>query len=73
MRPPPTGRCIRLKAAVTEAVRADKSPDSFAMPALRAARATVRVALRQLVYTDGDRPVLAAWRQAFEHLEWTEE
>jgi hypothetical protein len=64
---------VRLKEAVTKAVRADTSPDSFATPASRAARATVRVALRQLVYTDGDRPVLAAWRQAFDRLESTEE
>jgi hypothetical protein len=64
---------VRLKAEVTEAVRADTTPDGFALPASRAARATVRVALRQLVHTDGDRPMLAAWRQAFDHLEPTEE
>ena len=60
---------VRLKEAVTEAVRADKAPDGFTLPETRAARATVRVALRQLVYTDGDRPMLAAWRQAFDRLE----
>jgi len=64
---------VRLKAAVTEAVRADKALDGFALPETRAARATVRVALRQLRYTDGDRPMLATWRQAFDRLEATAE
>jgi hypothetical protein len=64
---------VSLKAAVTEAVRADKVPDSFALPESRAARATVRVALRQLAHTDSDRPMLAAWRQAFDRLEATAE
>ena len=64
---------VRLKEAVTEAVRADKAPDGFASPESRAARATVRVALRQLAHTDGDHPMLAAWRQAFDRLEATEE
>jgi hypothetical protein len=27
------------------------------------------VALRQMVHTDGDRPMLAPWRQAFDRLE----
>ena len=62
---------VRLKEAVTAAVRADQAPDGFILPAARAARATVRVALRQLAHTEGDRPRLAAWRQAFDHLEAT--
>ena len=60
---------VRLKAAVTAAVRADEAPVGFTLPASRAARATVRVALRQLAHTDGASPVLAAWRQAFDRLE----
>jgi hypothetical protein len=64
---------VSLKEAVTEAVRADQAPDGFALPASRTARAAVRVALRQLTHTDGHRPVLAAWRQAFDRLEATEE
>jgi hypothetical protein len=60
---------VRLKEAVTEAVQTDKGPDGFVLPETRAARATVRVALRQLAYTDGDRPILRAWRQAFDRLE----
>ena len=64
---------VRLKEVVTEAVRADTAPDGFALPESRAARATVRVALRQLAHTDGDRPMLAAWRHAFDGLEATAE
>ena len=60
---------VGLKEAVTEAVRAGRGPDSFALPASRAGRVAVRVALRQLAHTDGDRPVLAAWRQAFDRIE----
>jgi len=63
----------RLKAAVTEAVQANATPDGFACPASRAARATVRVTLRQLAHTDGGRPMLAAWRQAFDRQEATAE
>jgi hypothetical protein len=51
---------LRLKAVVTEAVQTDKGPDGFVLPETRAIRATVRVALRQLAYTDGDRPILRA-------------
>lgn len=64
---------FRLKATVTEAVRADKAPDSFSPPASRAGRAAVRVALRQLMHTDGNRPGLLAWRQAFDRMEETAE
>ena len=64
---------VRLKAEVMQAVRAGQGPDSFALPASRAARATVRVALRQLTHTEGDSPALAAWRQAFDHVEATAE
>lgn len=60
---------FRLKEAVTEAVRADKTPESFTPPVSRAGRMTVRVALRQLVHTDGDLPVLSAWRRAFDRRE----
>jgi uncharacterized protein DUF6925 len=63
---------VRLKEAVTEAVRAAQAPDGFAVPVSRAERAAVRVALRQLTHID-DRPVLAAWRQAFDRPEATEE
>jgi len=64
---------VRLKEAVTEAVRADQAPDGFALPASRAERAAVRVALRQLAHTDGHHPMLVAWRQAFDRLEQAEE
>ena len=64
---------VRLKETVTEAVLADQAPNGFALPASRAERAAVRVALRQLAHTDGHRPMLAAWRQAFDRLEPTED
>src|SRR5438094_4788024 len=38
---------VRLKEAVTEAVRTDQAPDGFAQPASRPGRAAVRMALRQ--------------------------
>jgi hypothetical protein len=60
---------VRLKDAVTEAIRADKAPDGFTLPESHTARATVRVSLRQLAHTDDARPVLAAWLQAFDRLE----
>jgi hypothetical protein len=64
---------VRLKEAVTEAVRADQAPDGFSLPESRAGRAMVRVALRQLAHTDGHRPMLAAWRLAFDRMEATAE
>lgn len=60
---------VDLKEAVTEAVRAGREPDSCALPASRAGRVAVRVTLRQLAHTDGDCPVLPAWRQAFDRIE----
>jgi hypothetical protein len=64
---------VRLKETVTDAVRADRTPDGLCLPTSRAGRAVVRVALRQLTHTDGHRPVLEAWRQAFDRLEAAEE
>jgi len=58
-----------IKDAVTQAVRANREPDGFSLLASRAGRATVRVALRQLAHTDGDCPVLTAWRHAFDRSE----
>ena len=60
---------VRLKQAVTQAVRSGHTPESFALPAVRAARATVRVALRQFVHTDGPQATLEAWRQVFDRVE----
>jgi hypothetical protein len=39
----------------------------------RAGGAIVRVALRQLTHTDGHRPMVAAWRLAFDRMEATAE
>jgi hypothetical protein len=60
---------VSLKDAVTHAVRTHGEPDDFVLPASRAERATVRVALRQLAHTDGPSPVLSAWRHAFDRPE----
>src|SRR5262249_10972886 len=57
---------VGFKEAVTEAVRAGRGPDSLALPGSRAGRVAVRVALRQLAHTDGERPMLAARRHAFD-------
>lgn len=59
----------QLKTTVQQAVRAGQGPEAVTLPTARAARATVRVALRQLAYTDGDSPVLAAWRQVWDRHE----
>jgi len=60
---------LGIKDDVTQAVRAHREPDSFSLPASRAGRAAVRVALRQLAHTDGDCPVLTAWCRAFDRSE----
>ena len=62
-----------LKAQVNDAVRLGQEPEGFTLPASRAERATVRVALRQLTYTDGATPLLLAWCQAFDRSEPGEE
>lgn len=59
----------QIKTTVTQAVRAGQGPESVPLPTARAARATVRVAVRQLAYTDGDSPALTAWRQAWDRSE----
>ncbi|MGE3538093.1 MAG: hypothetical protein AB7N91_11750 [Candidatus Tectimicrobiota bacterium] len=60
---------VQLKETVRRAVRAGSGPEHCPVPESRTARATVRVALRQLAQTDGESPVLAVWRQAFDRSE----
>jgi hypothetical protein len=64
---------VHLKQTVIEAVRAGRGPGSVPLPASRAGRATVRVALRQLAHTDGNCDTLVAWRRAFDRVEATAE
>ncbi|MBM3222735.1 MAG: hypothetical protein FJZ47_02880 [Candidatus Tectomicrobia bacterium] len=59
----------QLKALVAQSVQAGRSPEDCLLPETRAGRATVRVAIRQLAQLDGDSPVLASWRQAFDRSE----
>ena len=72
---PQSVRALRrgLAAGGLQSGPAARAPDGFALPASRAERAAVRVALRQLAHTDGHHPMLAAWRQAFDRLEQAEE
>jgi hypothetical protein len=57
---------LDVKARVWRAVRAGKGPEAAPTRLDRAGRAARRVALRQLIPLDGDSPVLAAWRKAFD-------
>ncbi len=52
---------LALKQNVTVAVRRGDDPAAFPVPYDRFARATIRVALRQLAATDGVSPALARW------------
>ncbi|HEV7368855.1 DUF6925 family protein, partial [Arenibaculum sp.] len=57
---------LAVKGRVTDAVRRGLGPEALAPPDGRHARAAVRVALRQMLATDGRGPVLDAWRAAFD-------
>lgn len=57
--------CVRAKAETIRAVRAANSPRDEPSYA-RAQRLSRRVALRQLLQTDGPSEALAAWRAAFD-------
>lgn len=58
--------CVRAKAATMRAVRAAESPRDDPSYT-RAQRLSRRVALRQLLQTDGLCGTLAAWREVFDH------
>jgi len=57
--------CVRAKAQTMAAVRAGEPPRDDASYA-RAQRLSRRVALRQLLQTDGQSAALTAWRAAFD-------
>jgi hypothetical protein len=61
-----------FKRTIVEAVMADQGPGTVEFPSHRAARATVRVALRQLATVDPRAPALAAWLAAFNRRDPTE-
>jgi hypothetical protein len=60
---------IDLKTRVEEAVAAGKPPSCIETPADRFARATVRVALRQLRASAPNSPVLPVWLSVHDHFE----
>ena len=56
---------IEVKRAVCDAVRSGMPPDGVELTTRRA-RTACRIALRQMLYTDGSSPTLIAWREAYE-------
>jgi hypothetical protein len=54
-----------VKRAVYDAVRDGMPPDAVELTTRRA-RTACRIALRQMLYTDGRSPTLTAWREAYE-------
>lgn len=57
---------VQTKRSVRDAVRAGRGPEGFAASSSRAARASLRVTLRQMLHTDGPTPALDAWRERFD-------
>ena len=62
---------VALKRRTVEEVRQGKAPLDCALD--RYQRTAVRVALRQLYWTDGESETLSAWRDAFETVSHDEE
>ena len=56
---------VAVKRAVCNAVRNGLSPESLPLTARRH-RTACRIALRQMLYTDGTSPSLSVWREAYE-------
>jgi hypothetical protein len=56
---------VSVKRAVWSAVRHGMPPDALSFD-VRRHRSACRIALRQMLYTDGTSPTLAAWREAYE-------
>lgn len=57
---------VELKHAVWKAVRSGAAPDTLANLPARRQRVACRIALRQMIHSDGTSPSLAAWRAAFD-------
>lgn len=60
---------VDLKRRVVDSVAAEQSPSAVSVAANRYARATVRIALRQLKALDHPSSALAAWLSAYDRLE----
>ena len=56
---------IAVKRSVCDAVRSGMPPAAVELTTRRA-RTACRIALRQMLYTDGSSPTLTAWREAYE-------
>ena len=56
---------VEVKRGVTQAVRRGERPEA-GMLASRRHRLAARIALRQMLYTDGQSATLDTWRHAFE-------
>lgn len=63
---------VDLKRRVVDSVEAGQSPGAVFVAADRFARATVRIALRQLKASGRPSPALAAWLSAYDRLEMPE-
>lgn len=57
---------VQVKHAVWNAVRGGAGPTSLGNLSTRHQRIACRIALRQMLHTDGISPALAAWRAAFD-------
>lgn len=57
---------VDVKRAVWQAVRGGAAPDALGNLPARRQRVACRIALRQLLHSDGLSPLLAAWRAAFD-------
>jgi hypothetical protein len=65
-------KLVALKWQVIEAVRAGKGPKTMSLPGDRFARATIRVALRQLSTVEPLSPSLVEWLLAYDRLDPTD-
>jgi hypothetical protein len=54
------------KQRVREALREGMGPADYPLPASRPGRAALRVTLRQWAQTEGESPLLQAWRETFD-------
>ena len=54
------------KARLVEAVTQGRDPSGYAAPKTRIGRTALRVALRQLLQSEGESEALGAWREAFD-------
>jgi hypothetical protein len=66
-------QCVELKRRVVDSVTGGHKPSTIPIADDRFARATIRVALRQLQAQDRQGPTLAAWLAAYDRLDQSEQ